>query len=147
MSVVTHPGARTSVPRVELRIAGRLDVACLPAVRTVLDAAVQLRPDELVIGLAECTGIDAAAIGLLLDVHRDLLRAGSSLTLHAPSPRLLRILAIARVAHVLRILPEDAPAGPLDAIPAPAAGPAAQPGAEATAGRDNHRWPREGGTA
>jgi anti-anti-sigma factor len=111
MSVVTQPAARTSVPLVELCVTGRLDVACLPSVRAVLDAAVRLRPDQLVIDLAGCSGIDAAAIGLLLDVHRDLLRGGSSLTLHAPSARLRRILAIARVTHVLRIVPEAAPEG------------------------------------
>jgi anti-anti-sigma factor len=109
--VVTQAEARTSVPLVEVDITGRLDVTCLPAVRAVLHPAVRLRPDLLVIDLAGCSGIDAAAIALLLDVHRDLLRAGSSLTLRAPTPQLRRILAIARVAHVLHIVPGVAPPG------------------------------------
>ena len=51
---------------------------------------------------------DAAGIGLLLDVHRDLWRAGTRLMLRAPTPRLRRILRIARVDQVLSIVPEDA---------------------------------------
>jgi anti-anti-sigma factor len=109
VSVMDTGRSRDAVPVVELCIVGRLDVKCLPAVRAAMYAAVDLRPDVLVIDLAGCCGIDAAAIALLLDVHRDLLRAGSALTLRAPSPRLRRILAIARVANVLHIIPQGAP--------------------------------------
>jgi len=51
--------------------------------------------------------IDAAGIGLLLDVHRDLWRAGARLMLRAPTPRLRRILRIARVDQVLSIVPDE----------------------------------------
>jgi anti-anti-sigma factor len=94
-------GDSCSVPLVEVGITGVLDAARLPITRTVLDAAVRLRPARLVVDLAECSGIDAAAIGMLLDVHRELSRTGSQLTLRAPNPRLRRILGIARVDHVL----------------------------------------------
>lgn len=122
MSVVAQADGGTRVPLVEVCITGRMEFARLPAARAVLDLVVRLRPDQLVIDLAECTGIDAAAIALLLDVHRDLLRAGSSLTLRAPSPRLRRILAIARVTNVLYIVPEATPPGPQEAERGPATG-------------------------
>jgi anti-anti-sigma factor len=104
-------GRRLRDPLVEVAIAAGLDMAGLPAVRAVLDAAIRLRPDMLVIDLAGCSGIDAAAIGLLLDVHWDLLRAGAPLTLRGPTPRLQRILAIARVDQVLHPVPGAAPGG------------------------------------
>jgi anti-anti-sigma factor len=100
------------VPMVEVYVTERLEVACLPAVRPVLDAAIRLRPDRLVLDVAGCSAIDAAGIGLLLDVHRDLWRAGARLMLRAPTPRLRRILRIARVDQELSIVPEDA--GPIE---------------------------------
>jgi anti-anti-sigma factor len=109
MSVVTPPvGSTCSVPLVEIRITGALDAARLPVAGEILDAALRLRPAYLVVDLAECSGIDAAAIGMLLDTHRELARAGSQLTLRAPTPRLRRLLGIARVDHVLHTVPGPA---------------------------------------
>jgi anti-anti-sigma factor len=94
------------VPVVEVYVTERLDVTRLPAVRPVLDTVVRLRPDRLVLDVAGCAAIDAAGIGLLLDVHRDLWRAGARLLLRSPTPRLRRTLRIARVDNVLSIVPE-----------------------------------------
>ncbi|GAA4466244.1 STAS domain-containing protein [Phytohabitans houttuyneae] len=99
--------AACHVPVVEVYVTQRLDVACLPAVRPVLDAALRLRPDRLVLDVAGCATIDAAGIGLLLDVHRDLWRSGARLMLRGPTPRLRRVLRIARVEQVLNIVPEE----------------------------------------
>ena len=120
-------GITTAVPIVELHVSGRLDMACLPEFRDALDAAVRLRPNQLVVDLSDCWGIDAAAIGLLLDVHRGLLRADSSLILRAPTTQLRRTLAIARVDQVLRVLPEVAPPEPADPVRTSAARSATQP--------------------
>jgi anti-anti-sigma factor len=109
MSVVTQPASSIcSVPLVEIRITGVLDAARLSVTGAILGAALRLRPASLVVDLAECSGIDAAAINLLLDVHRELSRADSQLTLRAPTPHLRRILSIARVDHVLHTVPGPA---------------------------------------
>jgi anti-anti-sigma regulatory factor len=106
VSVVTQPaGSICSVPLVEVRITGALEAARLSITGGVLDTALRLRPACVVVDLAECSGIDAAAIDMLLEVHRELSRAGSQLTLRAPTPRLRRILGIARVDHVLHTVP------------------------------------------
>ncbi|MDQ7908526.1 STAS domain-containing protein [Phytohabitans sp. ZYX-F-186] len=110
MSAVARPGAGpVSVPVVEIYVAGPLDLTCLAPVRAALDTAVRLSPDRLVVDMARCVGIDAAGVALLLDVHRQLLRAGADLTLRAPSARLRRILRIARVEQVLHVVPEEVP--------------------------------------
>lgn len=114
MSVVTQPAdSICSVPLVEIRITGALEAARLSITSAVLDAALRLRPGCLIVDLAECSGIDAAAIDMLLDVHRELSRAGSRLTLRGPTPRLRRILGIARVDQVLHMVPGPG-TGPVD---------------------------------
>lgn len=103
----THPGTRAcTVPLIEVRITGPLDMTATQAIRTTLDTAVALNPHQLVLDLADCPMIDAAAIGLLLDIHRHLWRSGAVLTLRSPTPRLRHILRIARVDNVLRIAPD-----------------------------------------
>ncbi|WP_249714215.1 STAS domain-containing protein [Rhizomonospora bruguierae] len=94
-----------TVPVVEIRIGRDLDLAGIPQVRPHLDAALALAPQHLVVDLAGCDLIDAAGIGLLLDVHRQMWRANATLTLRSLTPRVRRILAIARVSHVFAILP------------------------------------------
>ncbi|MCW6006743.1 STAS domain-containing protein [Micromonospora sp. CPCC 205371] len=131
MSVATtHPGTRAcTVPLIEVRITGPLDMTATQVIRTTLDNAVALNPHQLVLDLADCPMIDAAAIGLLLDIHRHLWRSGAILTLRSATPRLRHILRIARVDNVLRIEPDTETGQPpaadatYDVTPAP-------PGAE-----------------
>lgn len=114
MSVVTQPaGSICSVPLVEINISGSLDAARLSTTGAILDAALRLRPERLVVDLAQCSGIDAAAIEMLLTVHRALARDGARLTLREPTPRLQWIFEIARVDNVLHTVFEPA-AGRLD---------------------------------
>jgi anti-anti-sigma factor len=94
---------------VEITINDRLDSAAVPAVGAHLDQILALAPRHVVIELAGCPYLDAAAIGLFLDVHRRLWRADGLLTLRAPTPRLHQILRVARVDRVLHIV-TDAPA-------------------------------------
>ena len=70
----------------------------------VLDRVLFLHPREVVIDLSGCRHIDAAAIGLLLDVHRRLARRRAVLTVRNPHARIRRILDTARVGEVLRIV-------------------------------------------
>jgi len=101
------------VPRVELDITAELDLPRLSEVGAVLDRILSLHPAEVVIDLSGCRHLDAAAIGLLLDVQRRLTRRGGVLTLRDPHPRIRRILDTARPDQPL-------PAG--DSAPRPPSG-------------------------
>ncbi|MEG3633531.1 STAS domain-containing protein [Micromonospora palythoicola] len=91
-----------SVPLVEVSIT-EFDLSCLPETGAVLDQLLALRPGQVVIDLAGCRHIDAAAIGLLLDVHRRMVRAGGVLAVRNPNPRITRILQTARLDQILPV--------------------------------------------
>lgn len=61
------------------------------------------RPARLILDLRHSPWIDAAAIVMLLQVHRELIRADARLTLRAPVARVRRMLGLARVDHVLEV--------------------------------------------
>ena len=94
-------------PLVEIMVNEELDAGSEPRVRALLEAALPLHPEQLIVDLAGCPFIDATAIGMLLDIHRQVWTSGGRLTLRAPSPRVRRTLQIAHVNHVLRMVPED----------------------------------------
>ncbi|WP_309246043.1 STAS domain-containing protein [Verrucosispora sioxanthis] len=124
-----------SVPLVEVSIT-EFDLSCLPETGAVLDQLLALRPGQVVIDLAGCRHIDAAAIGLLLDVHRRMVRAGGVLAVRNPNPRITRILQTARLDQILPVHTDAASAPvaeaitaapgvpPADGTPAPGYGPA-----------------------
>ena len=93
-------------PLVEIMVTEELDAGSEPRVRALLEDALTLHPEQLIIDLAGCPFIDATAIGMLLDIHRRVWTSGGRLTLRAPSPRVRRTLQIAHVNHVLRMVPE-----------------------------------------
>ncbi|MET8266400.1 STAS domain-containing protein [Micromonospora arida] len=100
---MTGPLANTTctLPLVEVCIT-EFALACLPATGAVFDRLLALHPVQVVVDLSGCRHIDAAAIGLLLDVHRRLARADGVLTIRNPNPRIRRIL---HTAHLDQILP------------------------------------------
>jgi anti-anti-sigma factor len=59
--------------------------------------------DRLVLDLARCSSIDAAAIVYLLNLHREMVCADTTLTLRAPVPRVRRMLHLGRMDHVFSI--------------------------------------------
>jgi anti-anti-sigma regulatory factor len=65
--------------------------------------AVAGRPARLILDLRHSPRIDAAAIVMLLQLHRELIRADARLTLRAPVARVRRMLGLARVDHVLEV--------------------------------------------
>jgi anti-anti-sigma factor len=97
------------MPLIEVVVPDPMDAAAVPRVSAVLDDAIALRPAHLVVDLTACCFIDAAGIELLVDAHRRTWSAGGRLTLQGLSPRLYRILQIARVDRVLHTA--SAPAG------------------------------------
>ncbi|GAA1798784.1 STAS domain-containing protein [Planosporangium flavigriseum] len=103
MSTRNHATASGDDSTVEVTVVGALDATAVRDLGVVLALAFQQRPHHLVIDLAECPFLDAAAIELLVDTHRRAWRAGGLLSLRDASPRVRRILEIARVGHVLRL--------------------------------------------
>jgi anti-anti-sigma factor len=93
-------------PLVEIMVTEELDAGSEPRVRALLEDALTMHPEQLIIDLSGCPFIDATAIGMLLDIHRQVWTSGGRLTLRAPSPRVRRTLQIAHVNHVLRMVPE-----------------------------------------
>ena len=104
---MTHEGNR--VPLVEVVIRDEVDRRSVPRLDAMLGEALDLHPAQLVVDLADCPFMDAAVIGLLLDVHRRARLSGGLLTLRSPSPRMRRNLHLARVDRVLHITPEAEP--------------------------------------
>jgi anti-anti-sigma factor len=99
-----HGGtAGPTAATIEVVVTQELDAASVPRFAALLDEAAALQPSELVIDLARCPFIDAAAIGMLLDLHRRLFAAGCRLTLRSPGPRIRRTLRLARVENVLHV--------------------------------------------
>ncbi|MFG2041209.1 STAS domain-containing protein [Dactylosporangium sp. NPDC048998] len=90
-------------PTVEVVITEELDASSVPRFTALLNEAADMRPEHLVVDLAQCPFIDASAIGMLLDVHRRMWTAGGRLTLRSPGPRVARTLQLARVEHVLLV--------------------------------------------
>jgi anti-anti-sigma regulatory factor len=64
--------------------------------------------------LSDCEAVDAVALDVLLDAHRRMWSSGGRLTLRAPSPRLQRTMALARVDQVLHVTSADPPQRPPD---------------------------------
>ena len=99
-----QPIAQTPAMRlVEVLVTDPLDTSAAPRVRALLDDAAALRPADLVIDMTACAYIDAAGIGVLLDVHRRVWSDGGRLTLRGLSPRVARTLHLARVDRVLQV--------------------------------------------
>lgn len=88
---------------VELTVRGALDAAAVRGLGVVLDRVLDRRPHHLVVDLADCPFLDASAIEVLVAAHRRVWQHGGVLSLRNPSPRVRRILEIARVSHVLRL--------------------------------------------
>ena len=99
-----QPIAQTPAMRlVEVLVTDPLDTGAVPRVRALLDDAAALRPADLVVDMTACAYVDAAGIGVLLDVHRRVWSDGGRLTLRGLSPKVARTLQLARVDRVLHV--------------------------------------------
>lgn len=106
MEAATRP-ATCTVPLVEVTVTENLAAAAVPALAATLREILALRPRSVVVDLAGCEVIDAAAIEVLLDAHRTLWRQDGRLRLRSAGPRLRRLLTIARAAQVLDVSPDE----------------------------------------
>jgi Anti-anti-sigma regulatory factor (antagonist of anti-sigma factor) len=66
--------------------------------------ALRMRPAQLVVDLSRCGYADALAIDVLLNAHRRAYQLGGRLTLRCPSPRVQRLLHLARVHQVFHVV-------------------------------------------
>jgi anti-anti-sigma factor len=101
----TRPGARRTPdpvgPRVVVvELQGDLDALRVPRVRALLEDAVALRPQQLLVDLTDCSFLDAGGLTMLLEVHRRLARVGAVLTLRGCSPRVMRLLSLTGLQRV-----------------------------------------------
>jgi anti-anti-sigma factor len=100
------PSSQTrTTPLVEIRVSEPLDARTAVDVSGLLEDAVAQRPMQLIVDLAECEYVDATGVILLVDTHRRVWQDGGRMTLRGLSPRLRRILEIARVDRVLHTGP------------------------------------------
>jgi anti-anti-sigma factor len=79
------------------------DGAAVERWRARLAEAAALHPARLVVDLRRSPRIDAAAIVVLLQLHREMMRIDGRLTLRGPVARVRRTLGLARVDHVLEV--------------------------------------------
>ena len=91
------------VPVVEVIINEALEFPTLGRLRRTVAEALELHPAELVIDLAHCPRLDAAAIGYLLQLHRHTRLDGGQLTLRSPSAGLRRNLRLTHADAVLHV--------------------------------------------
>lgn len=99
--------ATSRIPVVEVVIRQELDLSGLSRLNGLLNDALALQPVVLVVDVAQCPFMDAAAIDVLLEAHRRARRDGGLLTLRSPSPRLRRNLRLARADRVLHVTPAE----------------------------------------
>ena len=118
MTVLTERPTTSATPSADVvvRVDTELDIATLPQLRERLELALSTSPARLVVDLTDCAFLDAQAMNVLLDVHREAWRQGSRLTLRGCSPQCLRLLALAGLVGVFDF--EDASGIPAPRTPA-----------------------------
>lgn len=121
MTVLTErlaPAASSPAGRVhgtvEVIVDEELDISTLPRLRERLEDALSVGPTSLVVDLRGCAFLDAQAMTVLLDVHRQAYRSGGLLTLRGCSPQCLRLLSLAGLIGVF-----DLEAASADEAPRP----------------------------
>lgn len=82
-------------------LSGDCCLAAVPELTDRLDAAVAAGHHHLVIDLAECTLLSAAALGVLSATEKRLDAAGGSLRVRNPRPLAARVLAITGLDRLL----------------------------------------------
>ncbi len=108
---MTVLGERAISPAVAVEVVGALDLSCLARVRAQIDEELSGHPEHLVVDLSACPFVDASALSMLLEVHRQASRAGGALTLRGCSPRVLRLLSLTGLRRVFDLEPASGVSG------------------------------------
>lgn len=88
-----------------VRLIGELDADDAPTVRALLAEQVLRGPGSLVVDLSGLTFIDSAGLAALVAAHKGTRTAGTSLLLAAPTPAVVKVLAITGLNAVLMTAP------------------------------------------
>ena len=88
-----------------VRLIGELDADDAPTVRALLAEQVLRGPGSLVVDLSRLDFIDSAGLAALVAAHKGTWSAGTSLLLAAPTPPVLKVLAITGLNAVLTTAP------------------------------------------
>lgn len=97
---------------VEVLVDEELDISTLPRLRDRLEDAMRVSPARLIVDLRRCAFLDAQAMTVLLDVHRQAYRAGARLTLRGCSAQCLRLLSLAGLMGVFDVDDDEAQGSP-----------------------------------
>lgn len=80
-------------------VAGELDVATEPELKSFADGVLRGRPDRVIIDVSGLSFIGATGLGLLVVIQREARRQDSVLLLAGVSTRLRRLLEITKLDH------------------------------------------------
>jgi anti-sigma B factor antagonist len=89
----------------ELALSGRLDASSATEMRAALHAAIDAGTGDLIVDASGVDLVDATGLGVLLGAHRRAARAGRRIVLRDASPRLVRVLRLARLRRVFVLEP------------------------------------------
>ena len=94
--VVSH-----SAGTLRLRLAGELDLATSAPVRRELREAFDSGARDIVVDISAVSFMDAAALGMLVGVHRLFAAAGGTLRLTEPQRGVRRVLEVTALDRLL----------------------------------------------
>ena len=100
MTAPTSAPTRQAAPVVVVEVVGDLDQSRVARVRAQLEESLAQRPGSLVVDLTACPFVDATALAMLLETHRQACRMGTVLTLSGCLPRVLRLLSLTGLRRV-----------------------------------------------
>ncbi len=89
----------------ELALSGRMDASSATEMREALHSAIESGDGDLVVDVSGVDMVDAIGLGVLLGAHRRAAQVGRRVVLRDASPRLLRILRLARLHRVFALEP------------------------------------------
>jgi anti-anti-sigma factor len=88
-----------------LALSGNLDARSATEVREALHTAIDTGVGDLVVDASGVDLVDATGLGVLLGAHRRAAKAGRRIVLRDASPRLVRMLRLARLHRVFAVEP------------------------------------------
>lgn len=98
----THERVGPGLPLVEVLVR-QSDLGRSGWLPAQLDDVLRVRPERVVVDLAQCSTIDASALRTLLEAHRELRRRGGLLVLRGLSSRLERVVGLTGLADVFDV--------------------------------------------
>lgn len=90
-------------PDGSILVAGELDLASAPLLRTVLTNQIAAGLEEIVLDLSQLAFCDSSGLSVLVWAHQELAAAGGKLVLRAPSNPVQRLLSTTHLEGELNI--------------------------------------------